>query len=274
MIVQDQRMKSVAARPPRGRSLIRLAALSGLTALLVGCAGSGIFAPVSDISDRGVGGTYRVQAGDTLSSIARDTGVSVERLAALNNISNPSMIRVGQRLRLNDDAPAGGGNDLREATTPAQAPSRRASSAVAASTAATAAASEPSQPSRAADAEALNLVWPTKGKIIQRFTPQTKGIDIEGKIGQPVNAAADGKVVYAGDGVRGLGKLMIIDHGNGFITAYAHNDSLLLKTGDPVKRGARIATLGQTDATSPRLHFEVRRQGTPVDPLRYLPASE
>lgn len=265
----DFQKKGFSGQATSWVSRLRWLSLCGLTVLLVGCAGSGLFAPVSDISDRGVGGTYRVQPGDTLSSIARDTGVSVERLAALNNISNPSMIRVGQRLRLSDDAPASGGAEARStaSASPGAAPTRR--SAAVAST-----PTEPATPTPAADAGSLNLVWPTKGKIIQGFTPQTKGIDIEGKLGQPVMAAADGKVVYAGDGVRGLGKLMIVDHGNGFITAYAHNDSLLLKTGDTAKRGARIATLGQSDATSPRLHFEVRRQGTPVDPLRYLPPSQ
>ncbi|CFE01893.1 peptidase [Bordetella pertussis] len=84
-------------------------------------------------------------------------------------------------------------------------------------------------------------------------------------------AAADGKVMYSGNGVRGLGNLIIINHQNGFITAYAHNRALLVKTGQNVKRGAKIAEIGETDTTSPRLHFEIRRQGTPVDPMQYLP---
>ena len=85
-------------------------------------------------------------------------------------------------------------------------------------------------------------------------------------------AAGGGKVMYAGNGVRGLGNLVIIDHGNSFITAYAHNKSLLVKSGQSVKKGAKIAEMGQSDAPSPRLHFEVRRQGTPVDPMQYLPS--
>jgi len=263
----NSQMAEVQTRGVQVASRLRLMLLGGLIALLAGCSGSGIFAPVSDLSDRGVGGTYRVQPGDTLTSISRDTGVSVERLASLNGITNPSMIRVGQQLRLGADAPTAsqsmGGDSMGAQTSPrAQA------------TAVTTAPTEPAQAVRAADADRLSLVWPTKGKIIQRFTPQTKGIDIEGQVGQPVNAASDGKVVYSGDGVRGLGKLLIIDHGDGFITAYAHNDTLLLKTGDSAKRGTQIATLGQTDTTSPRLHFEVRRQGTPVDPLRYLPKEQ
>ena len=99
----------------------------------------------------------------------------------------------------------------------------------------------------------------------------SKGIDIAGALGDPVTAAADGKVMYSGNGVRGLGNLIIVNHQNGFITAYAHNRTLLVKTGQDVKRGAKIAEIGQSDTTSPRLHFEIRRQGTPVDPMQYLP---
>jgi lipoprotein NlpD len=114
--------------------------------------------------------------------------------------------------------------------------------------------------------------WPAKGKVIQGFTPATKGIDIAGAAGDAIEAAAGGKVMYAGNGVRGLGNLVIIEHSDGFITAYAHNRTLLVKAGQEVKRGFKIAEMGQTDTTSVRLHFEVRRQGTPVDPLQYLPS--
>ena len=116
------------------------------------------------------------------------------------------------------------------------------------------------------------LGWPATGQITQGFNNNTKGIDIAGNLGDPVIAAADGKVMYSGNGVRGLGNLIIVNHQNGFITAYAHNRALLVKTGQDVKRGAKIAEIGQSDATSPRLHFEIRRQGTPVDPMQYLPA--
>ena len=90
-------------------------------------------------------------------------------------------------------------------------------------------------------------------------------------MGDPVVAAASGKVVYAGNGIRGLGNLVILQHDNGFITAYAHNKTLLVKTEQSVSKGSKIAELGQSDATSPRLHFEVRRQNSPVDPMQYLP---
>jgi len=107
--------------------------------------------------------------------------------------------------------------------------------------------------------------------VIQGFSSNTKGVDIGGNVGDPVIAAASGKVMYAGNGVRGLGNLVLIGHSNSFITAYAHNEKLLVKTGQEVKKGDRIALMGQTDTTSPRLHFEIRRSGTPVNPLAYLP---
>ncbi len=231
-----------------------------VVALLAGCSGTGIFAPVSNISDLGVGGTYRIQPGDTLSSISRETGVSVDRLALLNNITNPSLIKVGQRLRLNAD-------------TPEQASANDSGSSMAAARQGDAdpASGASESATRASDATTLDLVWPAKGKIIQKFTVQTKGIDISGNVGEPVVAAAAGKVAYAGNGARGFGNLVILDHGNGFITAYAHNEKLLVKSGDAIKKAAQVATMGQSDTSSPRLHFEVRRNGTPVDPMRYLP---
>src|SRR5690606_17764137 len=115
-------------------------------------------------------------------------------------------------------------------------------------------------PPRASDATLISWGWPSSGPVTQTFNSSTKGIDIGGALGDPVAAAADGKVMYSGNGVRGLGNLIIINHQNGFITAYAHNQKLLVKTGQTVKRGAKIAEVGQTDTTSPRLHFEIRRQ--------------
>jgi lipoprotein NlpD len=232
--------------------------------LLAGCAGTGIFAPVSNISDLGVGGTYRIQPGDTLTSISRETGVSVDRLASLNNITNPSLIKVGQRLRLNSDTPEqASANDSGSVMVSSMAASRQGD--------VDPSPRAPESVTRANDATTLDLVWPAKGKIIQKFTVQTKGIDIAGSVGEPVVAAAAGKVAYSGNGARGFGNLVILDHGNGFITAYAHNEKLLVKSGDDVKKSAQVATMGQSDTSSPRLHFEVRRNGTPVDPMRYLP---
>ena len=121
--------------------------------------------------------------------------------------------------------------------------------------------------------ERLDWAWPASGRVIENFDEQrNKGIDIAGNPGDPVLAAADGRVVYAGSGLRGYGNLLIIKHNNTFLSAYVHNRQLLVREGQMVKRGQRIAELGNSDAPSPRLHFEIRRQGRPIDPLAQLPA--
>ena len=121
--------------------------------------------------------------------------------------------------------------------------------------------------------EKVDWVWPAKGKIVTGFSEAAslKGIDIAGASGQPVAASAGGKVVYAGTGLRGYGKLIIIKHNGTFLSAYAHNKEILVKEGQQVTRGQKIAEMGNTDADQVKLHFEIRRQGKPVDPLRYLP---
>jgi lipoprotein NlpD len=128
-----------------------------------------------------------------------------------------------------------------------------------------------SQPSD--DDAKIQWLWPTEGKVITGFsdTENLKGIDIAGKTGQPIVAAAAGKVVYAGTGLRGYGKLIIVKHNNSFLSAYAHNKDILVKEGQQVTRGQKIAEMGNTDSDQVKLHFEIRRLGKPIDPLKYLP---
>jgi lipoprotein NlpD len=244
-----------------GASRWMLVACVAAATLVAGCANqSGSRAPVTDLSGSSASSaaTYTVKAGDTLNKIARSTGVSEATITRLNKITNPNLLVVGQVLRLSDGGAA--------APKPGSAGMSRPAPQASATT-----SSESSPPPRAADAGIINWGWPAKGKVIQGFTPATKGIDIAGAAGDAIEAAAGGKVMYAGNGVRGLGNLVIIEHSDGFITAYAHNRTLLVKAGQEVKKGFKIAEMGQTDTTSVRLHFEVRRQGTPVDPLQYLP---
>ena len=272
--------RSVSARLTGAKTAVLIAAAVLTVAAVSGCASRTARAPVDDHSTGGAGGaatsqasgTYVVRPGDTLYKIAQAHGMEVSRLTELNNITNPSQLAIGQVLRLDGGTalPAGG-------TSATTAPVKTPSATGGDKPAATAAGSDTSAPvsttsARASDAGLIPWGWPTGGKIIQGFSATTKGIDIEGAVGAPVVAAADGKVMYAGNGVRGLGNLILLGHSNGFITAYAHNQSLLVKTGETVKKGAKIATLGQSDTTSPRLHFEIRRRGTPVNPLSYLPA--
>ena len=116
------------------------------------------------------------------------------------------------------------------------------------------------------------FIWPAKGKLVAGFSEAgNKGVDISGKIGDPVVAAAPGRVMYTGTGIRGYGKLIVIKHDDGFNSVYAHNSQILVKEGQTVKRGERIAILGDTDSDKPKLHFEIRKSGKPVDPLKYLP---
>ncbi|MFO1313413.1 MAG: peptidoglycan DD-metalloendopeptidase family protein [Burkholderiales bacterium] len=123
------------------------------------------------------------------------------------------------------------------------------------------------------DDDRIEWVWPAKGKVVGTFseTANLKGIDIAGSAGQPILASASGTVVYAGSGLRGYGKLVIVKHNGTYLSAYAHNREILVKEGDKVAKGQKIAEMGNTDATEVKLHFEIRRKGKPMDPVRYLP---
>jgi len=262
-------------RPKAKTALLLTVLLSA--AVLSGCASRSARAPVADHSNGGAAtagapatGTYVVRAGDTLYKIAQDHGMEVSRLAQLNNISNPTQLAIGQVLRLDGGTPMPSGGSA-ATTAPVKATTPPAGGESSGTAAGSAPAPVETSAARAGDAGLISWGWPSNGKIIQGFNATTKGIDIEGSVGAPVTAAAEGKVMYAGNGVRGLGNLILLGHSNGFITAYAHNQSLLVKTGESVKKGAKIATLGQSDTSSPRLHFEIRRRGTPVNPLSYLP---
>ena len=121
--------------------------------------------------------------------------------------------------------------------------------------------------------EDIAWIWPAQGSMLAGFDEaKNKGLDIAGKAGDAVIASADGRVVYAGAGLRGYGNLIILKHNNTFLTAYAHNQTLLVKEDQSVKKGQKIAEMGNSDADRVKLHFEIRRQGKPVDPARYLPA--
>jgi len=234
-----------------------------LAATLAGC-GTSSRAPVSDLgsgrssSSAPAGpGEYVVQRGDTLYKISRANNVSVSQLMSMNNLSSPSL-EVGQRLRVSSSA-----------STPSSTP---ATDSTVAGSATPAAASSSASASPASDATAVSWGWPVAtSKIITQFSSSTRGIDIEGKLGDPVSAAASGTVSYVGNGLRGLGNLILISHSSGFISAYAHNSKLLVKNGEKVSKGQKIAEVGQSDTSSPRLHFEIRRRGQPVNPLSYLP---
>lgn len=228
-----------------------------LLAVLVAC-GS---APVGP-------GFYRVERGDTLLKIARSNRVSVQSIVRWNNLSNPDSIEVGQVLRV---VPPGNSAPITSATASSGSYSGRGS---AAAPAAAAPRSAPSDVSPApAPASSISLVWPTNGTVVRRFDgSNSKGIDIAGSAGTPVVAAAAGTVVYAGNGLRGYGNLLILKHNADYLTAYAHNRVLLVKEGQSVTQGEKIAEMGDSDTDRAMLHFELRYQGRSIDPSRALPA--
>ena len=273
---QDAANNVVKAAVQYAGGKVSLISLACATLILVGCANpSGTRAPVNDLNQSSSSSTvtartYTVKPGDTLNKISRSTGVDENTIKRLNKITDPRKIYPGLILKLSDGLePATGStgpNAIPANSKPEARPLDQAGTAPASTSA------EPAPATRAADAGVINWGWPAQGKVIQGYTANTKGIDIAGNAGDPVIAAANGTVMYSGNGVRGLGNLIIVDHDNGFITAYAHNRALLVKTGQKVKKGTKIAEMGQSDASSVKLHFEVRRQGTPVDPMQYLPA--
>jgi len=233
-----------------GRGIGRLAC----AALVVGLAACGS-APVGP-------GYYRVERGDTVSKIARSNRQSVQNIVRWNNLSNPDSIDVGQVLRV---APPPGSAST--TATPRQQARENAPSA-----ARTPAAPDTSAPI-AAPAQSITLVWPANGQVIRRFDGRnSKGIDIANVAGTPVIAAASGTVVYAGNGLRGYGNLLIVKHDADYLTAYAHNQKLLVKEGQTVAQGQKIAEMGNTDSNRTMLHFELRYQGKSIDPMRSLPA--
>jgi lipoprotein NlpD len=255
-----------------------LAAL--VTALaLSGCSSKGKLAPFDDHSiggargavrvmpgaeNAGKPGYYTVKPGDTLIRIGMDNGQSGRDIARWNKLDNPNLIETGQVLRVAPPAPDA--PVARPSAPTAAAPMPAASASTATPPAAIAA------PSAAEDA--ISFQWPARGNLISGFDEsKNKGLDIGGKVGDPVSAAADGRVVYAGAGLRGYGNLIILKHNNTYLTAYAHNQTLLVKEDQVIKRGQKIAEMGNSDADQVKLHFEIRRQGKPVDPAKYLSAN-
>jgi len=250
--------------------------------------------------------TYIVKRGDTLHGIALDHGLDYRELADWNGISNPNVIRPGDTLRLRgpDAAPAGV-VQVKPVTTVGPVASRplesrplgsgaEAPAAAAKTDQSTIARIEPRRAEPKAEAQApkpesppaapvpkregddeedgVDWAWPASGKLVAKFVdPENKGVDIAARLGDPVLASAPGRVVYNGSGLRGYGKLIIIKHNKTYLSAYAHNSQILVKEGQSVTKGQKIGEAGATDTDAPKLHFEIRRLGKPVDPMKYLP---
>ncbi len=213
-------------------------------------------------------GVYIVKAGDCARSVARDHGMTLEQLVAKNHLAKPYNIYVGQKLNVlssknsnivskNQNVPVAGKTDNNASQKPVEAKTVVVSG-------------------KTRKVAGIVWQWPAKGQIVKRFSSSehaNNGIDIAGTRGRQVVAAAAGQVVYAGNALRGYGNLIIVNHENEYLSAYAHNESLLVKEGQTVKRGQVIAKMGSTDSDRVKLHFEVRHQGVSVNPEKYLPVN-
>jgi lipoprotein NlpD len=230
--------------------------------------------PPPGIENAGKPGYYTVKPGDTLTRIGLENGQAWRDIARWNSLENANLIEVGQVLRV----VAPGADPGAAVTRPVTAPGAIETRPLPGNPAASAPASGPVVPAPPATPrdpeEDLGWVWPAAGAVASPFDEarNIKGVQIAGKVGDPVVAAADGRVVYAGSGLRGYGNLIIVKHNNTFLTAYAHNQALLVREDQVVRRGQKIAEMGSTESERVQLHFEIRRQGKPIDPTRLLPA--
>ena len=240
--------------------------------------------PLPGNENAGKLGYYTIKPGDTMIRIGLETGQNWKDLVKWNNLDNPNVIEVGQVLRVLPPSVDGGVSTRPITSAKVETkgldgkPAASAASAVSPGTGASSAAPSTPTPAvapvvaaREADDD-VNWQWPAAGALLSSFEEgKAKGLSIAGKAGDPVLAAADGKVVYAGSGLRGYGNLVILKHNNTYLTAYAHNQALLVKEDQNVRRGQKIAEMGSTDADRVQLHFEIRRQGKPIDPAKLLP---
>ena len=271
-----------------------------------------VLQPAPGSAPTAAAGMYVVKRGDTLYSIALEHGVDYRELSQWNRLEDPSKIRVGQELRVTAPEERAAAQ-VGTARAPREIESRPLVSAPPGTAPPAADGGmktepkalrlpysqqnlallskseprleikieikpetkpEPAKPAVDRDPEAIEFAWPARGRVMQAFAePNNKGLDIAGKPGDPVLAAAGGRVMYTGTGIRGYGKLIVIKHDNNFNSVYAHNREILVKEGQNVTRGQRIAEMGDTDTDAPKLHFEIRKSGKPVDPARYLPPS-
>ena len=220
---------------------------------------------------------YIVKNGDTAVSVAKKHGLTLSQLVKANQLKKPYSLEVGQKLNLDTSksiasaqtnpklVPVAGSED-KTSTSVAQVQTENKAPAVINEAAPVRIVS-----GKTASVSGVSWMWPAKGTVIRNFSSSNKGIDIAGSRGQNINAAAAGQVVYSGNALRGYGNLVIINHNNEFLSAYAHNDMLLVKEGQNVKRGQVIAKMGSTDASRVMLHFEIRYKGNSVNPRNYLP---
>ena len=281
--VEDRMPARQATPPAAGAPSTRPAAQAPGVAPVDGMAGDAP-KPLPGAENAGKPGYYTVKPGDTLIRIGLDNGQNWRDVVRWNAIENPNLIEVGQVLRVvppGVDAAQASARGVAAPRVEARPLDNKPAASGAPAPAAAASAPMPTTPVAGASVLAaardgdddLAWAWPAAGPVLVGFEEgRQKGLAIAGKAGDPVLAAADGRVVYAGSGLRGYGNLVIVKHNNTYLTAYAHNQALLVKEDQAVRRGQKIAEMGSSDADRVQLHFEIRRQGKPIDPARLLPA--
>lgn len=273
---------------------LRYLMVTAMAALLAACGSTG-YVPIQDLAINTSTGTasvvlgykpkapavYTVKAGDTLFAIAWRYGWDYKKLAQVNKIASPYTIYVGQKIAFNAASAS-------QIATPTKSTSSTSSTSSAKAVAKTSSSSQPTQVSKPKSTTKVvspvvkpykgvsNVAWqwPLQGRLVATFNGRSetsKGVDIAAQPGSSVLAAATGQVVYAGDGIQGYGNLLIIKHNDTYLSAYAYNNRLLVKEGDLVKRGQQIAHSGKGPKLDGRLHFEIRKDGKPVNPQSYLP---
>lgn len=240
------------------------ALLIASTALLGACGSTGSSSSSNSTTSRraDMNGMYRVKSGDTLVLIARANGVSYTDIMRWNNLTNPNNIEVGWRLRVRPNASGA-------TSTPSTTPSvtSNGNSSVSANSSV---GRDPNVNPQIKN----NVVWgwPAAGNPLVRFNgDSSKGIVLDGKMGDPVFAAADGEVIYAGSGYKGYGQMVVVKHNDTWSTVYANNSAVLVSKGQQVRQGQTIAKIGDSDAQRTQLYFEVRQNARPVDPLKLMP---
>jgi lipoprotein NlpD len=257
------------------RSTLRIGMTMACVLVLAACGSSTVYrtgpaSPPPRVSTPKYGATAVVQRGDTMYGIAFRNGIDVRDLAAWNGIGPPYTIYPGQRLRL---YPKGGTSGSVASTPTRPSTTHPAAPRPLTPTTTTPTAPRPVAPPPPA-ASPIAWTWPAAGDLLSRYVagePTKQGIDIGGAGGAPVRAAGDGVVVYSGAGLVGYGELIIVKHNDAWLSAYGHNRTRLVNEGQLVKAGQQIAEMGRTGAAREMLHFEIRYNGKPVDPLAYLP---
>jgi lipoprotein NlpD len=251
--------------------------ITGSLLFFCGCVSNTVYVPVVDVDKAPVGKTYVVQPGDTLYSIAWAFGLDFRKLVEINHLESPYHVAVGQTLWLSSPSVLHERKKKqisRPTITQQKRPVKFTVIPKSKSIVPKHAPSKHAPPKHWKTGRVRSWIMPARGRVVNIFSTKYgasgKGLEIHGRLSEPIKAAATGTVVYSGDGLRSYGNLLLIKHNDEYLSAYAFNKKLLVKAGDHVKQGQKIATMGRDGRGMPLLYFEIRRFGKPVNPIKYL----